>query len=82
MKINGFLHRAGVIAPPKGYGFSHYRINADIEVWHPIPINYLVRIGLAALRQWNLFWLRSGIIERKYVAYDQKTHWTFSFRKK
>jgi hypothetical protein len=52
MKITRIKIAIGEIVPPFYYGLSYGYYERDIEIWHIIPINYIIRW----LRDLKYFW--------------------------
>lgn len=42
--------------PPRFYGLTFIPMNRDARVYHPVPLNYVIRFWRAQQIAWFYFW--------------------------
>ena len=60
--------RKGEILPPWYYGLTYEDFYRAVEVYHPIPINYIISFGMTIKIYWNRFRKRRTWIDKQISA--------------
>ena len=62
----------GEFLPPFWYGLSYYDFCMRLSVFHPIPLNYLIRVGRVIQNFWNKFRSRPTWIDRQIACETER----------
>ena len=67
IKLSRIEKVEGGVLPPWYYGLSYWKPIEGVTVWHPIPINYIVRWAYDTRNRWNIF--RFGLTRMDIMDY-------------
>ena len=74
MRISARQRHAGEILPPLWYGLSYTDFIRDYEVYHPIPLNFIIRAARLIKYVWDRFRSKPTWMDRQITVVVGKVY--------